>query len=269
MDISGSSTRDSSIESAASLLITRPLRTLFTFKTSFGTAAVADGISPEEYETWVAGFEDYPVDHRYYEIVHESLRDQCAHYYLFLKDSNGMTRAIQPFLIVSQDLATGTPAFIRNALAQVRRLVPGLLKLRMLMVGMFCRRRRHCSGESESRYQLDGGCAEGELNSGRSPAEGGSYCFQGLPEILPSISGQIARFRVYAAAEHAGHPIGSGFFGFRGLPEKTRQLHDAEKPTEKIPESSERAANRVGRCHGYISLCRRSLSTIPADPEQI
>jgi len=135
MDISGSSTRDSSIESAASLLITRPLGTLFTFKTSFGTAAVADGIPPEEYETWVAGFEDYPVDHRYYEIVHESLRDQCAHYYLFLKDSNGMTRAIQPFLIVSQDLATGTPAFIRNALAQVRRLVPGLLKLRMLMVG--------------------------------------------------------------------------------------------------------------------------------------
>ena len=96
---------------------------------------MADGIPPEEYETWVAGFEDYPVDHRYYEIVHESLRDQCAHYYLFLKDSNGMTRAIQPFLIVSQDLATGTPAFIRNALAQVRRLVPGLLKLRMLMVG--------------------------------------------------------------------------------------------------------------------------------------
>src|SRR6266481_5731175 len=135
MHASGSSARDSILESPGSHLITRSLRTLFTFKTSFGTAAVADGIPPEEYETWVAGFEDYPVDHRYYEIVHESLRDQCAHYYLFLKDSNGMTRAIQPFLIVSQDLATGTPAFIRNALAQVRRLVPGLLKLRMLMVG--------------------------------------------------------------------------------------------------------------------------------------
>jgi hypothetical protein len=125
MDVSGSSTRDSIIKSPASLLVTRPLRTLFTFKTSFGTAAVADGIPPEEHETWVAGFEDYPVDHRYYEIVHESLKDQCAHYYLFLKDSNGITRAIQPFLIVSQDIATGTPAFIRDALAQVRQLVPG------------------------------------------------------------------------------------------------------------------------------------------------
>ena len=135
MDVSGSPTRDSIIESAASLLITRPVRTLFTFKTSFGTAAVADGIPPEEYETWVAGFEDYPLDHRYYEIVHESLKDQCAHYYLLLKDADGMTRAIQPFLVVSQDLAAGTPAFIRNGLAQVRRLVPGFLNLRMLMVG--------------------------------------------------------------------------------------------------------------------------------------
>jgi Acetyltransferase (GNAT) domain len=122
-------------ESPASLLVTRPLRTLFTFKTSFGTAAVADGIPAEEYETWVAGFEDHPVDHRYYEIAHEALNGQCAHYYLFLKDADGMTRAIQPFLVVSQDIAAGTPAYLRNALAQVRRLIPGFLKLRMLMVG--------------------------------------------------------------------------------------------------------------------------------------
>jgi Acetyltransferase (GNAT) domain len=135
MHASGSSARDSILESPGSHLITRSLRTLCTFKTSFGTAAVADGIPPQEYETWVAGFENYPVDHRYYEIIHESLKGYCAHYYLFLKDANGITRAIQPILIVSQDIATGTPAFIRNALAQVRRLVPGFLKLRMLMVG--------------------------------------------------------------------------------------------------------------------------------------
>lgn len=107
----------------------------FSLETSFGSAAVANAIPPEEYEVWVAGFEDYPVDHRYYEIVHESLKDQFAHYYLLLKDASGMTRAIQPFLIVSQDLATGTPALIRNLLARIRRRFPGFLKLRMLMVG--------------------------------------------------------------------------------------------------------------------------------------
>ena len=132
---SGSSAGDSIMESAASHLVSKSLRTLCTFKTSFGTAAVAEGVPPQEYETWVTGFENYALDHRYYEIIHESLRDQFAHYYLFLRDANGMTRAIQPFFIVSQDLAAGTPEFIRNALAQVRRLFPGFLKLRTLMVG--------------------------------------------------------------------------------------------------------------------------------------
>lgn len=96
---------------------------------------MTDAVPSEDYEVWVAGFEEYPVDHRYYEIVHESLREQFAHYYLVLKDVGGVTRAIQPFLIVSQDLATGTPAGIRNFLAGIRRRFPGFLKLKMLMVG--------------------------------------------------------------------------------------------------------------------------------------
>lgn len=128
---SGSSARESQTEAPENPLP----KSLFTIKTSFGSVAVADGIPAEDYETWVAGFEDLPVDHRYYEIVHESLKDQFVHYYLLLKDAGGVTRAIQPFLTVSQDLATGTPAFIRNLLAQVRKRFPGFLKLKMLMVG--------------------------------------------------------------------------------------------------------------------------------------
>src|ERR1700747_2357322 len=117
MHASGSSAGDSITESTTSRLISKSMRILFILPTSFGTATVADYIPPQEYETWVAGFENFPLDHRYYEIIRESLKDQFAHYYLFLKDANGLTRAIQPFFIVSQDLTAGTPAFIRNALA--------------------------------------------------------------------------------------------------------------------------------------------------------
>ncbi len=132
---SGSSAQESQIESRENLPYTDPSSIHFTIKTSFGSASVADAIPPEDYEVWAAGFQGYAVDQRYYEIVHESLKDQFAHYYLLLKDADGVTRAIQPFLIVSQDLATGTPAAIRNLLAGVRRRFPGFLKLRMLMVG--------------------------------------------------------------------------------------------------------------------------------------
>ena len=135
MHASGSSAQESKTASLANPLCTGPSSIHFSVETSFGSATVADAIPPEDYKIWVAGFEGYPVDHRYYELVHESLKDQFAHYYLLLKDAGGVTRAIQPFLIVTQDLATGTPAVIRNLLARIRRHFPGFLKLRMLMVG--------------------------------------------------------------------------------------------------------------------------------------
>jgi Acetyltransferase (GNAT) domain len=135
MDPSASSAQESKTESRANLLPTVRSTIHFRMATSFGSAVVADAVPVEDYQTWISGFEEYPVDHRYYEIVHESLEDQFAHYYLLLKDAGGVTRAIQPFLIVSQDLATGTPAVIRNLLAPIRRYFPGFLKLRMLMVG--------------------------------------------------------------------------------------------------------------------------------------
>ncbi len=104
-------------------------------ETTFGSAVVADSVPSEDYNVWVAGLDQSPLDHRYYEIVHESLKDQFAHYYLLLKDDTGRTRAIQPFLIVSQDLATGMPPVVRGLLARIRSHFPGFLKLRMLMVG--------------------------------------------------------------------------------------------------------------------------------------
>ena len=110
-------------------------RVLLNVKTSHGSAAVTDGIPPENYDAWVGCFEGKALDHRYYEIVHESLRNQFGHHYLLLKDGEGRTRAIQPFLIVNQDLMTGTPAVVRKLVNWVRQYIPGFLNLRMLMVG--------------------------------------------------------------------------------------------------------------------------------------
>ena len=135
MDSSGSFAQESPTQYQPDHFSSGPDHHHFSIQTSFGSAVVVDAIPSEDHEVWVAGFEEYPVDHRYYEIVYESLRDQFAHYYLLLKDAAGVTRAVQPFLIVSQDLATGTPPVIRNLLARIRSRFPGFLKLRMLMVG--------------------------------------------------------------------------------------------------------------------------------------
>jgi hypothetical protein len=170
MNPSGSSAPGAHLEPAANLATAMSPRVLFTIQTSCGAAAVADGIPPEDYETWVACFEDKAVDHRYYEIVHESLKNQFGHYYLLLKDGAERTRAIQPFLVVSQDLVTGTPAFVRSPVTWIRKYVPGFLKLRMLMVG----------------------CSAGEGDLARARASGGlSWTVEALRQSLKPVARKL------------------------------------------------------------------------------
>jgi hypothetical protein len=103
--------------------------------TSFGGAVVATRVPAVDAATWAAGLSHLANDHRYYEATHESLGEQFDHLYLLLKDHTGRTRAIQPFLVVKQDLVTGLPQPVKRAMDRVRRRFPSALMLRMLMVG--------------------------------------------------------------------------------------------------------------------------------------
>jgi len=103
--------------------------------TSFGRAVVASRIPAAEAATWAQGLAHAANDHRYYELTHEALGHQFEHYYLLLQDRAGATRAIQPFLLVDQDVATGLPGPMRRILQAVREKFPSTLFMRMLMVG--------------------------------------------------------------------------------------------------------------------------------------
>ena len=103
--------------------------------TSFGAAIALDHVPEADRSVFIANFAAYAADHRYYEITQATLGDQFEHRYLLLKDQEGRTRAVQPFLIVRQDLVMGTPASVRQSIDAVRKRFPGFLKLPMLMVG--------------------------------------------------------------------------------------------------------------------------------------
>ena len=108
---------------------------LISVATSFGRAVVANRVPEADAETWAAGLRHQANDHRYYELTHDALGHQFAHYYLLLQDHSGKTRAIQPFLIVNQDLVTGMPQVIRRVMDKIRRRFPSALVMRMVMVG--------------------------------------------------------------------------------------------------------------------------------------
>ena len=82
---------------------------------SFGSVAVVDQIGGEDQPAFEFGFRRYALDHRYYEITRSALGEQFEHLFLLLKDASGTTRAVQPFLLVQQDLVVGTPAFVRRS----------------------------------------------------------------------------------------------------------------------------------------------------------
>jgi len=112
-----------------------PASQIISVTTSFGRAVVANRVPEVDAETWAAGLQHQANDHRYYELTHDALGHQFEHYYLLLQDHSGKTRAIQPFLIVNQDLVTGMPKAIRRVMDRIRQRLPSALVMRMLMVG--------------------------------------------------------------------------------------------------------------------------------------
>ena len=143
--------------------------------TSFGSVAVVDQISSEDRPAFESGFRRYALDHRYYEITQSALGKQFEHLYLLLKDATGTTRAVQPFLLVHQDLVMGTPAFVRRSVEAARRVFPSFLKLPMIMVG--------CSA------------GEGDIACDTVSGEIG-WTVDGLKEALPQVGRSLGAWMI-------------------------------------------------------------------------
>src|SRR6516165_9486781 len=84
---------------------------------------------------WQRALQNKSKDHRYYEIVDETLECGFEHYYLLIEDEAGNMRAIQPALCVRQSLVGGVPGKIRAVVDLSRPRRPGCLTMRVLMVG--------------------------------------------------------------------------------------------------------------------------------------
>lgn len=104
-------------------------------KTPHGSAVAVSAAELKSVAEWQNCFTTQRKDHRYYELVEQTLADGFEHHYLVLRDREGRVRAVQPFFLVQQDILAGVGEVVRKAVGQVRRLFPGFLKVRILMVG--------------------------------------------------------------------------------------------------------------------------------------
>jgi Acetyltransferase (GNAT) domain len=83
---------------------------------------------------WSRAFADGRKDHRFYELLEDTLTDGFNYGYLVV-ESGGDVRAIQPCFIVDQDLLGGISGFAKRCFDTVRRFWPRCMRARTLMVG--------------------------------------------------------------------------------------------------------------------------------------
>jgi predicted N-acyltransferase len=85
-------------------------------------------------DAWTRAFTGKTKDHRFYEIVADTLGSEFEHHYLALEDAEGRIRGIQPVFFVQQNLVEGIPA-LRAAVEKIRQRFPRFLTMRILMIG--------------------------------------------------------------------------------------------------------------------------------------
>ncbi len=99
-----------------------------------GIARVLSRAQLVQLPAWQTAFEHVAKDHRFYEIVEQTLQDGFEHHYLALEDESGTVRGIQPVFFVQQNLVEGVPA-LRGVVDAIRRSFPRFLTMRLLMIG--------------------------------------------------------------------------------------------------------------------------------------
>jgi predicted N-acyltransferase len=138
----------------------------FAFPSGVAKIVRIDALKGNEF--WKRAFAGKTKDHRYYELIEQTLPNQFEHHYVVLEDRVGKIRAIQPIFFVRQNLVEGVPGKIRAIVDLVRKKFPRFLTMRVLMVG----------------------CAAGEGQLGAIDPHDEAWLAQTLPPILLSFAKQ-------------------------------------------------------------------------------
>ncbi len=139
---------------------------LRTFSFPGGRAAMLERDDLAASREWRSAFRDHCKDHRYYELIEETLANDFEYQYLILRDGAGSVRGIQPLFFVQQNLVEGVPGGIRRLVEAIRRKFPRFLTMRVLMVG----------------------CAAGEGHIGSLASADAIWLADALHAVLPAIA---------------------------------------------------------------------------------
>jgi hypothetical protein len=101
---------------------------------SDSTVRIANRNDIASLPVWQNAFAGERKDHRYYELLEDTLPDGFKYGY-FIVETGGTVRAIQPYFLIDQDLLAGMTGPAPKIVAGIRRLWPRFMRAWTLMVG--------------------------------------------------------------------------------------------------------------------------------------
>ena len=161
-----------------------------------GSVAVMSRAELAHCRHWRNAFAEGRKDHRFYELVEDTIRQGFDYRYFAIKDRDGDVQAVQPFFILDQDLLAGVDSAMRGIVRSVRRAWPRFLRLRTMMVGCAvgeaCLDGPECSHASNALLLASddrGACTRSEGAAGRPQGVSGEV--SGTAELLSCTMGSV------------------------------------------------------------------------------
>jgi hypothetical protein len=99
---------------------------------------------------WRTAFAHERKDHRFYELLEDTLMDGFKYGYLIIEDNRTIC-AIQPYFLIDQDLLAGISSRVRKFIARIRRHWSRFMYARTLMVGCAAGE-GHLDGDEPSQF---------------------------------------------------------------------------------------------------------------------
>jgi hypothetical protein len=106
-----------------------------------------------KFPSWQTAFATERKDHRYYELIEDTIHPEFEYRYFVLRDTSGKVRAVEPFFVLDQDLLVGISGRLGALIDGIRRLWPRFMRMRTLMVGCVAGE-GHLDGTEERGYLL-------------------------------------------------------------------------------------------------------------------
>src|SRR5689334_5190337 len=94
-----------------------------------GVARIFNRSKLADCEEWQRAFHDRCKDHRFYELIEETLANDFEYHYIVVEDAAGGVRAVQPVFFVRQNLVEGIPGKIRTIVDSIRKTFPRFLTM--------------------------------------------------------------------------------------------------------------------------------------------